>query len=94
MLTDTGPLVALLDGDDPYHAACVIALARLPAEPLEMTWPCFTEAVYLLGAVGGYRFQEALWNLRTTGRSATPPMASLTLFCVATAAQATMAKSP
>ena len=31
---------------------------------------------------------------RTTGRSATPPTASRTLFSVATAAQATMAKSP
>jgi predicted nucleic acid-binding protein len=68
MLTDTGPLVALLDADDPYHAACVAALARLPPEPLETTWSCFTEAMYLLGEVGGYRYQEALWNLRRTGR--------------------------
>jgi uncharacterized protein len=51
MLTDTGPLVALLDADDPYHAACVVALTGLPPEPLETTWPCFTEAMYLLGAV-------------------------------------------
>jgi predicted nucleic acid-binding protein len=68
MLTDTGPLVALLDADDPYHAACVVALAGMPPEPLETTWPCFTEAMYLLGAVGGYRYQAALWNMRSTGR--------------------------
>jgi len=68
ILTDTGPLVALLDADDPYHAKCVAALHRLPSEPLLTTWVCFTEAMYLLGEVGGYRYQAALWNLRATGQ--------------------------
>ena len=68
ILTDTGPLVALLDADDPYHAECVAALHRLPLGPLLTTWVCFTEAMYLLGEVGGYRYQAALWNLRVTGR--------------------------
>ena len=67
-LTDTGPLVALLDADDPYHAECVAALRRLPSGPMLTTWVCFTEAMYLLGEVGGYRYQAALWNLRTMGR--------------------------
>ena len=67
-LTDTGAVVALLDADDPSHAACVAAAQRLPAGPLLTTWVCFTEAMYLLGAVGGYRYQAALWDLRTTGR--------------------------
>ncbi len=67
-LTDTGPLVALLDADDPYHAECVAALHRLPFGPLLTTWVCFTEAMYLLGEVGGYRYQAALWDLRVTGR--------------------------
>jgi len=67
-LADTGPLVALLDADDPHHAACVSAAQRLPSGPLLTTWVCFTEAMYLLGAVGGYRYQAALWRLRTSGR--------------------------
>jgi predicted nucleic acid-binding protein len=68
MLTDTGPLVALLDRDDSSHAACVATVARLPAAPLATTWPCFTEAMYLLGEAGGHRYQAALWRLRATGR--------------------------
>ncbi len=68
MLTDTGPLVALLDADDPHHKSCVAAAARLPAAPLVTTWPCFTEAMYLLGEVGGFRYQEQLWKLRSKGR--------------------------
>lgn len=67
-LTDAGALVALLDADDPYHTACVAAAQRLPADPLLTTWVCFTEAMYLLGTAGGYRYQAALWNLRATGR--------------------------
>jgi predicted nucleic acid-binding protein len=67
-LTDTGYLVVLLDADDPYHATCTAAAQRLPSSPLLTTWVCFTEAMYLLGAVGGYRYQAALWHLRSAGR--------------------------
>jgi hypothetical protein len=67
-LTDTGPLVALLDKDDTHHKKCVAAAGRLPAGPLLTTWPCFTEAMYLLGAVGGYLYQAELWKLRQAGR--------------------------
>jgi len=66
-LTDAGALVALLDTDDPYHTACVAAAQRLPARPLLTTWVCFTEAMYLLGLVGGYHYQAALWGLHATG---------------------------
>lgn len=32
------------------------------------TWPCFTEAMYLLRRAGGYPSQRALWQLRSAGR--------------------------
>ena len=67
MLTDTGPLIALLDENDRHHASCVAAARSLPNEPLLTTWLCFTEAIYFLGEEGGYPFQERLWKLRRDG---------------------------
>jgi predicted nucleic acid-binding protein len=63
ILTDTGPLLALLDRRDAQHQRCVEILKHLPPEPMLTTWPCFTEAMHLLGAAGGYRFQSFLWKL-------------------------------
>jgi len=68
ILTDTGPLVALLDEADANHGVCVEIARHLPPEPLLTTWPCFTEAMYLLGAVGGHRFQAELWSLWSARR--------------------------
>ena len=67
-LTDTGPLVALINTADQHHRRCVAALAALPAEPLLTTWPCLTEAMHLLWRDGGYRFQTALWDLYHHGK--------------------------
>jgi predicted nucleic acid-binding protein len=67
MLTDTGPIVSLLD-DDPGYSACLTVFTRLPAAPLLTTWPCFTEAMYLLGKNGGYRYQAKLWQWHSARR--------------------------
>jgi predicted nucleic acid-binding protein len=66
-LTDAGPLIAIIDADEPDHDACLAALDEL-ALPLVTTWPAFTEAMYLLGQAGGITGQRALWRLVHTGR--------------------------
>jgi predicted nucleic acid-binding protein len=67
-LTDAGPLIALINRNDPRHASCVAALEELPAEPLVTTWPCFTEAMYLLRKAGGHAAQVELWRWALGGR--------------------------
>jgi len=66
-LIDAGPLIALIDADEPDHAACLDALERL-AVPLVTTWPAFTEAMYLVAKAGGAQGHRALWRLVNTGR--------------------------
>lgn len=66
-LTDTGPLVALVDKDDQYHVQAAETLRRLPKVPLLTTWPCLTEAMYLLHESVGYSGQEALWRFVEKG---------------------------
>src|SRR3954451_7122113 len=61
-LTDAGPLVALIDKSEARHAVCVAALAHV-SMPLVTTWPCVTEAMYLVGRDAGWTGQELLWNL-------------------------------
>lgn len=63
---DAGPLVAIIDADEPDHARCTQALNAVTL-PLVTTWPAFTEAMYLLGRVG-HPGQQALWALVTSGR--------------------------
>ena len=67
MLCDAGPLVAIIDEDDPHHATCVAALQTLPSNELLTTLACLTEAMHLLHRVGGWRVQDALWAHVTDG---------------------------
>ena len=69
-LTDTGPLVALINRNDPNHTRCVDAARSLPAGPLTTTRPCCTEAMYLLHRAAGHAGQAALWRWRSSGRLA------------------------
>jgi predicted nucleic acid-binding protein len=66
ILTDAGPLVAILDRGEAHHGACVACLAQLTG-PMVTTWPAFTEAMYLLGDAGAWRAQQALWRMVTEG---------------------------
>lgn len=68
ILTDTGPIVAILNSADQHHAVCVAMLRRIPDVQLLTTWPCFTEAMHFLGRVGGYRYQARLWDLYHAAR--------------------------
>lgn len=65
-LVDAGPLIALIDADEPDHQRCRQALDRLRL-PLLTTWPAFTEAMYLLGRGAGWAGQHALWRLALRG---------------------------
>lgn len=78
-LTDAGPLIALVNRNDPHHAACMAVLASRPRAPLVTTWPCFTEAMYLLFRAGGYPAQEVLWRIVAAGRLALHDLSPLEL---------------
>ena len=66
ILTDAGPLVALIDRGEADHARCVAALAEV-TPPLVTTWPAFAEAMYLLGDAAGWSGQEPLWRMIERG---------------------------
>lgn len=62
ILTDAGPLVAIIDRGEADHTRCMATLEEL-ASPMLTTWPAFTEAMYLLGDAAGWPGQEPLWRL-------------------------------
>ena len=68
ILTDTGPLVAMIDPNDPYRAVCLEKSRILGTEVMVTTWQCFTEAMHFLRRGGGHRLQDGLWDMRRAGR--------------------------
>lgn len=66
ILTDSGPLVALIDAGQPEHERCRAALGSLHG-PMLVTWPVFDEAMNQLGEAGGWKGQDALWLIKMRG---------------------------
>ncbi len=64
---DAGPLVAFIDqGQGEAHRTCVAALKTISG-PLATTSPYFTEAMYFLGDLKGWRGRETLWKFIERG---------------------------
>lgn len=61
-IVDAGPLIALLDRDEPDHQACVRVM-RSMRSTMVTSWAALAEAMYLLGSQLGWSAQEALWRL-------------------------------
>lgn len=59
--------MAIVDRDDPHHVQCVGTLGSIPAGRMMTTWPCLTEAMYLLRREVGFSGQEALWSYVADG---------------------------
>jgi len=67
ILCDANPLVAMIDKSDPDHQRCLSVLPSMKGPPTT-TWPCITEAMYLLGRYYGFHYQSALWDMIESGR--------------------------
>ena len=61
-LTDTGPLVAILDRRDSSHGACLKVLSNL-SKPLITTLPALTESIYFLGQEFDWHGQSKIWEM-------------------------------
>ena len=66
ILTDAGPLAALLDRRDVNYPRCVSVLANRVG-PMATTWPAFTEAMFLAGREGGWPWQARVWGWMAIG---------------------------
>jgi len=67
LLIDTGALLASIDKGDQAHESTVKTLRRMSKGLLLTTWPCVTEAMYLLWKTGGHALQDALWLWLSSG---------------------------
>lgn len=56
----------MIDAGESDHELCRNALADLSG-PMLITWPVFTEAMYLLGDARAWKAQTVLWTLVSRG---------------------------
>ena len=66
ILTDAGPLLALVDTRDGRHRDCQAALNRLNP-PMVSLMPAFSEAMFLARNRAGWGAQEGLWRMLRMG---------------------------
>ena len=65
-IIDTGPLVAVLNRSDDYHAECSRLIRALDC-PFYTTMAVLTEVMYLLWRRVGWVAQEAMWRMILRG---------------------------
>ena len=73
MLVDAGPLIALLDRDDPSHEECRAQIATAPV-PLITTWAALAEASHMLARHVSLTAQAALLHLVERGAITIAPL--------------------
>lgn len=66
MLVDAGPLIAIVDSKDPFHARCARALESLIL-PFHTSWPALTETSHFITRRGSDRNRRAFWKLIRRG---------------------------
>lgn len=67
ILTDTGPVVAMIDSGDRNHDRCWQAMANIPESGMVTPTASLVEILYLLGKAGGHPLQRKLWNMIESG---------------------------
>ncbi|MBP5938325.1 type II toxin-antitoxin system VapC family toxin [Streptomyces acidiscabies] len=67
IVVDTGPLVALADADDAYHAACVRWYDTVHPRNLVIPAPVLAEACHLIGTRCGAQVEAAFLDALAAG---------------------------
>ena len=65
ILIDTGPLVALVDADDQYHAECMAAFRIVRGRAMGTVWPVLTETMHFLDDL--HQAQDDVWEMVMRG---------------------------
>ena len=72
ILIDSGPLVALMDADDQYHAECSAVFRTMRRQQLGTVWPVLTEAMHFLDDLA--KAQDNIWEMVVRGTVVVLPL--------------------